>query len=58
MPLINEATDTVYDSIEKWNSSGSEDYNALKSIIKDDMRGFIYKKTRRSPVILPIIMNI
>ena len=58
MPLINEATDTVYDSIEKWNSSGSEDYNALKGIIKDDMRGFIYKKTRRSPVILPIIMNI
>ena len=58
MPLINEATEVVYESIDKWNNLGSEDINALKSIIKDDMRGFIYKKTRRSPVILPVIMDI
>ena len=58
MPLINEATEIVYESIDKWNSLGSEDINALKNIIKDDMRGFIYKKTRRSPVILPVIMDI
>ena len=58
MPLINEATEVVYESIDKWNNLGSEDINALKNIIKDDMRGFIYKKTRRSPVILPVIMNI
>lgn len=58
MPLINEATEVVYESIDKWNNLGSEDINALKSIIKDDMRGFIYKKTRRSPVILPVLMDI
>ena len=58
MPLINEATEVVYESIDKWNNLDSEDINALKSIIKDDMRGFIYKKTRRSPVILPVIMDI
>ena len=58
IPLINEATEVVYESIDKWNNLGSEDINALKSIIKDDMRGFIYKKTRRSPVILPVIMDI
>ena len=58
MPLINEATEVVYESIDKWNNLGSEDINALKSIIKDDMRGFIYKKTRRSPVILPVIVDI
>lgn len=58
MPLINEATEVVYEAIDKWNNLGSEDINALKNIIKDDMRGFIYKKTRRSPVILPVIMDI
>ena len=58
MPLINEATEVVYESIDKWNNLGSEDINALKNIIKDDMRSFIYKKTRRSPVILPVIMDI
>ena len=58
MPLINEATEVVYESIDKWNNLGSDDVNTLKNIIKDDMRGFIYKKTRRSPVILPVIMDI
>ena len=58
MPLIKEATEVVYESIDKWNNLGSEDINTLKNIIKDDMRGFIYKKTRRSPVILPVIMDI
>lgn len=58
MPLINEATEIVYESIDKWNNIGLDDVNALKSIIKDDMRGFIYKKTRRSPVILPVILDI
>ena len=58
MPLINEATEVVYESIDKWNNLGSEDINTLKNIIKDDMRGFIYKKTRRSPVILPVIIDI
>ena len=58
MPLINEATEVVYESIDKWNNLGSEDINTLKNIIIVDMRGFIYKKTRRSPVILPVIMDI
>lgn len=58
MPLINEAIEVVYQTIDKWSNNDSNDYNALKEALKDDMRGFIYKKTRRSPVILPVILSI
>lgn len=34
MPLINEATEVVYESIDKWNNLGSEDINALKVLSK------------------------
>ncbi|MCL2562852.1 MAG: ribonuclease J [Oscillospiraceae bacterium] len=38
--------------------SGRIDYNAIRSAVKHDMSGFLYKKTRRSPMILPVIMEI
>ena len=34
------------------------DWSAIRSAIKHDMSGFLYKKTRRSPMILPVIMEI
>ena len=36
----------------------SKDWGAIKSAVKQDMSGFLYKKTRRSPMILPVIMEI
>ena len=35
-----------------------KDWGAIKSAVKHDMSGFLYKKTRRSPMILPVIMEI
>ena len=37
---------------------GRTDYTAIRNTIKHDMSGFLYKKTRRSPMILPVIMEI
>ncbi|MCL2588216.1 MAG: ribonuclease J [Oscillospiraceae bacterium] len=37
---------------------GRIDYGAIRSAVKQDMSGFLYKKTRRSPMILPVIMEI
>jgi len=39
-------------------SHGRIDYSAIRNTIKHDMSGFLYKKTRRSPMILPVIMEI
>jgi len=38
--------------------TGRTDWNAIKGSIRQDMSGFLYKKTRRSPMILPVIMEI
>ena len=38
--------------------AGRTDWSAIKGAIKQDMSGFLYKKTRRSPMILPVIMEI
>lgn len=57
-PLINDATEVVYETIERCHNRDSMDLSSLKSAIRDDLRGYIYKKTRRSPVILPVILYV
>ena len=37
---------------------GAVDYALLKTTIKDDLAKFIYKETKRKPMILPIIMDL
>jgi ribonuclease J len=58
VPLINEATEVVYDTIDRCRENGQMDFNSLKTALKDDMRSFIYKKTKRNPVILPVILYV
>lgn len=57
-PLINDATEVVYETIERCRNRDSMDLSSLKSAIRDDLRGYIYRKTRRSPVILPVILYV
>jgi ribonuclease J len=42
------------------NCSGHElrEWNALKTKLRDTLSEYIYEKTKRSPMILPIIMEI
>ena len=34
------------------------DWTIIKSTLKDDVRDFVYDKTQRNPMILPIIMEV
>ena len=36
----------------------TSDWAAIKGAIKDDLSGYLYKKTKRSPMILPVIMEV
>ena len=45
-------------AIEKAMSKKTRDSATIKSTVKDDVAKFIYKETKRRPMILPVIMDI
>lgn len=58
--LIYDATQIAKKSLEqttKRNKRGN-DWNAMKNGVKDDLRKYIYERTKRTPVILPIFMEV
>ena len=57
-PLIDESIEVVNAALERCRTKGNTDLNSMKSAIRDDLKAFIYKRTRRSPVILPVILYV
>ena len=56
--LLDEARLLVYDAMQACLGKGKTDWGKLKSIIKDILTEFVWKKTKRRPMILPIIMEV
>ncbi len=55
--LIEDATDLVYDDVIEALERGVTDWTRLKNIVKDTLSDYIWKKTKRRPMIMPIIME-
>ena len=55
--LIGEAKKIARDVISSSLHNNVTDWAVLKSSVRDALRGFIYKQTKRSPVILPIFLE-
>lgn len=56
--LMNEINDLVSDILERCYIGNIRDWSSIKIKIKDGVSRFLYSKTRRSPMILPIIMEV
>ncbi len=56
--LMRELNELVCDVLEKCYISNLRDWTAIKTKIKDSVAKFLYSKTHRSPMVLPIIMEI
>ncbi|MBQ4559039.1 MAG: ribonuclease J [Tyzzerella sp.] len=57
--LMEEAKQVLCDAIENCLSYNRyADWNRIKMVIRDTMNDFIWKKTKRKPMILPIIMDV
>ena len=56
--LMDEARDLVYNTLEECVRQHVRDWSGMKQSIKDELSRFLYQKTRRSPMILPIIMEV
>lgn len=56
--LMEEARIVVNDAVEGCLGRGISDWGKLKGSIKDALGEYVWKKTKRRPMILPIIMEI
>lgn len=55
--LLDEARAIVTDSVLRCLDNNITDWSKIKNIIKDDLSEYLWKKMKRNPVILPIIME-
>ncbi len=56
--LLDEARMLVQEAVSNCIDKGKTDWGKLKSTIKDVLSDFVWKKTKRQPMILPIIMEV
>ena len=56
--LMEEARMTLTDAVEICLEDPRADWNKIKTVIKDKLNEFIWRRTKRRPMILPIIMDV
>lgn len=56
--LMEEMRRVVFESIESCERQHITDWAGIKGKIKTNLSGYLYKTTRRSPMILPVIMEV
>ena len=56
--LMEELREVALEAIERCQRKRIRDWSAIKSAIKNDLSGYLYKTTKRNPMILPVISEI
>lgn len=56
--LMNKIKKVARKSVEKCVDNNTTDWGKIKTSIKNDMNEFLWKEMKRSPLIMPIIMEI
>lgn len=56
--LMEELRIVALEAIERCRHKRVRDWTAVKTAIKNDLSGYLYKATKRNPMILPVIMEI
>lgn len=56
--LMEEARQVLEDALEDCLGNRRADWSRIKLVIRDTMNDFIWKRTKRKPMILPIIMDV
>ncbi len=56
--LMDALRSVAAHAIDRSRSGGRSDWGVLKANIKNDLSGYLFKTTKRNPMILPVIMEI
>ena len=56
--LMEELKAVAMEAIDRCGRKNVRDWSSIKSAIKNDLSGYLFKTTKRNPMILPVIMEI
>jgi len=56
--LMEEAKIKIQEALDRCEANGTHDWTAIKMGVRDILGKFLYERTRRRPMIMPIIMEI
>ena len=56
--LMEELRTVALEALEKSQRANRWDWNAIKGDIRDELSTYLFRKTKRNPMILPVIMEV
>ena len=56
--LMDDVKKVINEEVRMFEEEGVRDWSTIKSTLKDDLRDYIFQRTKRNPMILPIIMEL
>ena len=56
--LMDDVKKVIRQEVRTFEEEGVRDWSTIKSTLKDDFRDYIFQRTKRNPMILPIIMEV
>lgn len=56
--LMDDVKKVINQEVKNFEEEGIRDWSTIKSTLKDDLRDYIFQRTKRNPMILPIIMEV
>ncbi|MCI8486586.1 MAG: RNase J family beta-CASP ribonuclease [Clostridia bacterium] len=56
--LMDDVKRVIREEVQKCEERRITDWSTIKSTLKDNLRDYIFQKTKRNPMILPILMEV
>ena len=56
--IMDDIKAEVRQQVKECEYRGITDWTTIKNIVRDNLRDYIYNKTKRNPMIIPIIMEV
>lgn len=56
--LMDEVRTIAHDTLRTCLDKDMKEWNAIKAKVKDELTDYLYSKTKRKPMILPVILNV
>ncbi|MCL2383071.1 MAG: ribonuclease J [Oscillospiraceae bacterium] len=56
--LMDNIKNLLKEEVAKFEEKGIKDWTTIKSLVREELRQYIHKKTKRDPMVIPIIMEV